>query len=324
MGVGIWTAVRTKTWTFAALLSVVLIMANIIVEPKVLSAANLPSTLAAFAPFALLGLASMPSILSGNSGIDLSVAPLMGFVNAVMVTRLLGGPLGDPWFAIPILLTIGLLVGALNGIAVTILRFPAVIATLCSYFVLNGATLLIVPTPVTAPAGNWSEALAGTIWGVPGALFSLAVPILFWLVLRRTTYIRNLLSVGDNEVAAFTSGVRVGVIRVLAYALGGLLAACAGIALTGLVRTADANISQTYILVALAAVAIGGVKLTGGSGGILGPLFGAAAIYFLSVLLTTLLVPSTWINVAYGSALLVALLVNSIGSSSTKKGAARV
>ncbi|WP_309713622.1 hypothetical protein, partial [Pseudolysinimonas sp.] len=53
-------------------------MANIIVEPKVLSASSLPSTLAAFAPFALLGLASMPSILSGNSGIDLSVAPLMG------------------------------------------------------------------------------------------------------------------------------------------------------------------------------------------------------------------------------------------------------
>jgi len=101
-------------------------------------------------------------------------------------------------------------------------------------------------------------------------------------------------------------------VRVGAYALGGVFAAAAGIALTGLVHTADANLSGPYVLVALAAVALGGVALSGGAGGMLGPLLGAASIYLLSLLLTSLRVSAEWVNVAYGAALLIAIVGNAL------------
>jgi len=304
----------TGTWRFAAILVVVLAAVNIVALPSMVGPSGLSSSLAGLAPFALLGMASAPAILSGHGGIDLSVAPLMGLVNVVMVTVFLGTPFESPFISVPILLALGAAVGAINGIAVAVLRFPAVIATLCTYFVLTGITLALVPTPVTAP-NSWVDALAGSIAGVPGALLTIAAPLVIWFVLRRTAYVDNLLLVGDNEIAAFTAGVRVVSVRVIAYALGGLFAAVAGIALTALVRTADAALSQPYVLIALAAVAIGGVKLSGGVGGLIGPLMGAGAIFLLSALLTTLRVPATWLSVAYGAALLLALLVNALAST---------
>jgi ribose transport system permease protein len=267
-------------------------------------------------------MASAPSILSGSGGIDLSVAPLMGLINAILVTRLLGTPLGEPWFAIPIVLGLGLAVGLVNGISVAVLRFPAVIATLCMFFVIGGITLWMVPSPVTAKP-NWTDGLAGTILGIPGGVVTIGLPLLLWAILRRTTFVETLLTIGDNEIAAFTSGIRVALVRVLAYGLGGMLAAVAGIALTGLVSTADPNLSKPYVLVALAAVAIGGVTLHGGSGGMVGPVLGAVSIYFLSILLSSLHVASTWTNVAYGCALLLALLVNHFVSRHVREGARR-
>ena len=311
-----------RTYAFAAALAIVLVVANFLALPALAQPSQIPSTLAGLAPFALLAMASAPSILSGSGGIDLSVAPLMGLVNAILVTRLLGTPLGEPWLAIPIVLGLGLAVGLVNGISVAVLRFPAVIATLCMFFVIGGITLWMLPSPVTAKH-NWTDGLSGTTLGVPGGVLTIGLPLLLWAILRRTTFVETLLTIGDNEIAAFTSGVRVAMVRVLAYGLGGMLAAVAGIALTGLVSTADPNLSKPYVLVALAAVAIGGVTLHGGSGGMVGPVLGAVSIYFLSILLSSLHVASTWTNVAYGCALLLALLVNHFVSRHVREGARR-
>ncbi|MGP3534873.1 ABC transporter permease [Microbacterium sp. RD1] len=305
-------------WSFAAVFVVIAIALNIVVLPSVAAVGQIPSTLAAFAPFALLGMASAPSILSGHGGLDLSVAPTMGLINILLVTGIVGGPLASPAVALPVCLLIGLAIGTINGLAVAVLRFPAVIATLCMFFVLSGLSLLLVPTPLTAPP-NWTDALATTFGPIPGAALTIGAPLLLWGALRATGYTRVLLAVGDNEVAAYTSGVPVWAVRVSAYALGGLLAAAAGIALTGLVRTADANLSGPYVLVALAAVAIGGVSLAGGSGGMLGPLLGAASIYLLSLLLTSMRVSAEWVNVAYGAALLLAVVGNAALSSTRRR-----
>ena len=115
-------------------------------------------------------MASTPAILSGGGGIDLSVAPLMGFTNILLVTHLFGTPLGKPLAAVPILLAIGAGVGAVNGVMVTKLRIPPVIATLGTYFVLSGIDLGLVPNPVTAPS-NWTNNVAQSIGHIPGALF---------------------------------------------------------------------------------------------------------------------------------------------------------
>jgi len=300
--------VRERTYMFVLGLSVVLLVANIIVLPAFAYPSQIPATLGTLAPLGIVGMASTPAFLSGGGGVDLSLAPLMGLVNIVMVTQLLNTDLGSPLIAVPIVLALGGAVGAVNGAIVTILRFPPVIATLCSFFVLAGVSLKLVPTPVTARP-NWTDSLAGSIGPVPGALVTIGAPLVLWLWLQRTAFHETLLSVGDNDATAFSAGVNVIAVRIWAYALGGLIAAVAGIALTGLVRTADANLTGTFVLAAIAAVALGGSNLGGGRGGLVGSLLGAASIFLLKNFLTAVGVSAFWFQAVYGAVLLFALLV---------------
>jgi ribose transport system permease protein len=300
--------VRYRPSAFAVVLMVVLIVANLIVRPSFLAPGQIAPTLGTLAPFAIAGMASTPAFLSGRGGIDLSIAPLMGFTNILLVTKLFGTVLGGPVFAVPMLLAIGAAIGAINGFMIARLRIPPVIATLGTYFVLSGIDLRLVPNPVTA-GPNWTNHLAGSIGPVPGALLTIGAPLLVWFALRRSPYVDSLLSVGDHDATAFSAGMNVDAVRISAYALGGMVAGIGGIALTGLVRSADAQVFTDYILVALAAVALGGTNLAGGRGGLLLSAIGAASIFLVSNLLTNLHASAYFIQVAYGGVLFIAVLL---------------
>jgi ribose transport system permease protein len=296
--------------TFSGVLAAVLLLVNIIVQPDFVASGQVAGTLGTLAPFAIAGMASTPAILSGGGGIDLSVAPLMGFTNILLVTKLLGTTFGGPLLAIPILLIIGALIGAINGVMVTRLRIPPVIATLGTYFVLSGVDLQLVPNPVTTNP-NWTNNLAGSVGPVPGAIITVGALILLWLALRRTPFVEMLLSVGDHDATSFSSGVSVDAVRIGAYALGGLIAGAGGIALTGLVQSADAQVFTDYVLIALSAVALGGTNMLGGRGGLVLSVVGAASIFLLDNLLTNLHASAYFIQVAYGGVLFIAVLLGS-------------
>jgi ribose transport system permease protein len=103
--------------------------------------------------------------------------------------------------------------------------------------------------------------------------------------------------------------MNVNAVRIAAYAFGGTISAIGGIALAGLVQSADAQVFTNYVLVALAAVALGGANLTGGRGGLLPSLFGAATIFLLENLLTELHASAYFIQVAYGGVLFLAVIL---------------
>jgi len=301
-------AARRRPAAFAGVLVVILIVVNTIVQPDFASWGQIAPTLGTMAPFAIAGMASTPAFLSGGGGIDLSTAPLIGFINILLVTKLFGTPFGSPFLAVPILLAIGALIGAINGVMIARLRIPPVIATLGTYFVLSGVDLDLVHNPVTA-SPNWTEHLAGSIGPIPGAVVTIGVPLLLWAGLRRTAFVESLLSVGDHDATAFSAGIDVNAVRIAAYALGGLIAAIGGIALTGLVQSADSQTFGTYLLVALAAVALGGANLAGGRGGLWPSVLGAGTIFLLENLLTDLHASAYFIQVAYGAVLFIAVIL---------------
>jgi ribose transport system permease protein len=144
---------------------------------------------------------------------------------------------------------------------------------------------------------------------VPGPLLLIVGPLILWLGLRLTPYLRQLYAVGANDTAAFSAGVNVAGVRLVAYVLDGLFAAVAGIALTVFLQTADATLSTQYTLVAIAAVVIGGTPIGGGRGGLLGSLVGAAVIYLLQNFLSEIHVSSTWLQVAYGAVFIGGLVL---------------
>jgi ribose transport system permease protein len=144
--------VTQRPSSFAVGLAVLLLVANVIAQPDFIAPDQIAPTLGTLAPFVIVGMASTLAFLSGGGGIDLSIAPLMGLTNIVLVTVLFGTSFGGPLLAVPILLALGALVGALNGVMVARLRYPPVIATLGTFFVLAGLDLRLVPTPSPPPA----------------------------------------------------------------------------------------------------------------------------------------------------------------------------
>jgi ribose transport system permease protein len=299
--------IRRRTFMFALLLSVALLIANVVALPDFGKPDNWVNNLRIFAPFALVAMASTPAIISGGGGLDLSVGPVTNLINVVLVVKLLPTSLGSPGIAIPLMLALGAGVGLINGVLVSVLRFPPVIATLCTFFVVSGIVLNIAPSPVT-PAVNWTTQLGGNFGPVPGPLLLILGPAVVWMALRLTPFHRLLYAVGASDSTAFSAGVNVASVRIVAYAIDGLFAAVAGIALTVFLQTGDATLGTQYTLVAIAAVVLGGTPIGGGRGGLVGSILGAAVIYLLQNLLSEAHVSATWLQVVYG-ALLVAGVV---------------
>jgi ribose transport system permease protein len=301
---------RSRYFAPALLLLAALMMVNLVIDPTIFRPSVLPETFATLAPFALAALATTPAVLSGGGGIDVSVAPLMTVVNVVLVTKLMpaSGSLANPALEFTLAVALGAAVGAANGVLVTRFRYQPILATLCTVFILVGLALKMAPSPVPAQQ-TWTDRFAHTVLGVPGGLIFIARPLTLWFLLGRTSWMQNLYATGGDDVAAYSAGVPVSQVRLLAYALGGAFAGLGGIALTAVLRSADASIASQYILIAVTAVALGGTNLAGGRGGLAGSLIGATIIYLIQNAATTLQVPSPWLNVVYGSVLLVAIIL---------------
>ena len=301
--------ISMRTWLVPAVLAALLVVANAFAQHSFLAWHSWPITLAELAPPALAAMAATPSILGGGGGIDISIAPLFTLVSVVIEVMLFGHGIRSAALVVPVAVLFGAAVGALNGALIAYGRFQPVVATLCMNFILSGLALAYAPAPVPGSTG-WIKALGSTVGGVPGALIPLAAALLLWLGLRRTPFVRTLAAVGGSETTAYTAGVNVLLVRTLAYCLGGALAGLAGLAIVAQLHQAeaDAGFVTPFILMAIAAAALGGTALSGGRGGPVGSLLGAAVIFLIENLLTACGLSSNWSQAAYGATLIAAVL----------------
>jgi ribose transport system permease protein len=302
---------RRNLYLFALLLSIAMLIVNITMQPNF----GPIRQLAGFAPLALAAIATTCAVLVG--GVDLSISAQMTLSSVVFIGYLTPAGLGGI-VAVPILLLLGAAVGAINGILVVVLRLQPIVATLASMFVITGVNLRLAPAPLILHE-SWVLDLAGSMWIIPGGVISIGVGLLIWYVFRRTAFGANVYAVGGNDATAYSAGIRVGAVRLLAYALGGVIAAVGGLALTALVSSIDASASMAYTLPAIAAVALGGVAITGGRGGMLGAVCGAAAIFLAQNMLSVFSVPSIWINLVFGLLLLFAVTMGAVMSAPRKR-----
>jgi ABC-type sugar transport system ATPase subunit/ribose/xylose/arabinose/galactoside ABC-type transport system permease subunit len=301
-----WRA-ADRAWLLPAVLAVALLVANVAVQHSFLYWSSWIVTFAELATPALAAMASTPAILGG--GIDISIAPLFTVVSVVIEVVLLGHGITSAAVILPVAVVFGAAVGAFNGVLVNYGRYQAVVATLCMNFILSGFALAYAPSPVSGTTG-WLTALGSTAWGIPGGLILIAVPLLAWFGLDRTPFVRTLRAVGGSETTAYTAGVNVAAVRTLAYTCGGAIAGLAGVAIVAQLHQAEADSAfvTPFILLAIAAVALGGTSLAGGRGGMLGSLLGAAVIFLIENLLAALNISSFWSQACYGAVLIVAIM----------------
>jgi ribose transport system permease protein len=310
---------RSNLW-LAVILTVVLFVVNIIVLPTILSPENFISTLALLAPLILIAMAATPSILSGGGGIDVSMGAMITFINVAMFTILPPMGIQNPVMVIVTLLLFGAAIGTISGLLVTVVRLQPIVATLGVNLILMGISIHLMPNP-TGRAADWLKSFAGYIGPIPAPVIIVAIALVLWGLLTMLPYHKALLAVGGDDRAAFSSGLNVTLIRTLAYTIGGFLAAFAAISITAFVGAGNTAVGANFTLIAIAAVALGGTNLAGGSGGMIGSLFGATAIFFIQKGLNTLEISSFWFQVAYGAILLAALASNSLIRMSAEKRA---
>ncbi|MFN8224791.1 MAG: ABC transporter permease [Gaiellales bacterium] len=289
--------------------AVALFVANAIAQPEFLSTSNWTTTLAVAAPFIVTAMAQAFPLMSGNGGLDLSVGPFASFISALTAAKLIPAGIDNIFLLLPVALAIGFAAGAINGWLIAYLRLPPIIATLGTFLFYSGASAELLPDP-GGEIPKWMITMNGDVGGVPGILIVLAGITVCWLLLSRTAYVRNLLAVGGDIRTAYTAGINVNLTRVVAYGLAGTLAALAGLLLTGLLQSGDAKVGGPYTVYSLTAVALGGIALAGGRGGLFGAAMGGVVLYLIQNLLTVAHVSVYQLDIANGVLLIGALAVN--------------
>lgn len=237
------------------------------------------------APLILAAMAITPTALAGQ-GVDLSVGPVLIFVNVVLVRFLFERGVNAPWKVVACALALGLAVQMLQAAVILLARIDPVIVTLGSFLVFAGLDLVILPQS-SGVAPDW---LAG--WGAGRAVVSplalvLVLVFVAWFLLSRTALFTALRITGANVRTAYVSGLPVTAIRLFAHAVSGVLVGAAGLAYTGLIGSGNPGQGTAFTLTAVTALVLGGTSLAGGRGGALGSVLAAIAVFLISYVLGT-------------------------------------
>jgi ribose transport system permease protein len=301
----------------------VMVVAMSLLSDKFLTIANQRNILLQISVNLCLSIGMTLIILTG--GIDLSVGAMLGLAGAVaagllkngLVLKIFGVVLQfTPFGAIVAGIFVGLALGWFNGFAITKFKLPPFVATLGMLSIARGLTMLWTGGfPVTDLGPKFGFIGAGFFLGVPMAVWiSAALVVIFYFICKRTTLGRYIYAVGGSEKATAFSGINVNRIKVWVYALGGALAAVAGLIVTARLDAADPKAGLGYELDSIAAVVIGGTSLSGGRGSILGTVLGCLIIGVLNNGLFLLDVSPFWQQVVKGFVILAAVAADKMGS----------
>lgn len=246
--------------------------------------------------------------------IDLSVGSIYGLTTMVMALIMRRGV--DPWLVLPMGLALGTALGLVNGLLSRALRIESIIITLGTLGVYRGLALVttngwpIVTLPKQHPFFTFlgSGMMAGAV-PVPGLVW-IGVSLVGGIVLAKTVFGRHVYGVGSSELAARVSGISVGRVKVQVLAISGFCCALAAALATGFLKSAVPLAGIGYELDVIAAVIIGGAKLGGGSGSILGSILGIILVGILTNGLLMIGVSAYWIQATSGLLIISAVAVD--------------
>lgn len=302
--------VRHRAILLAYLGMIALLLLTSLFSPGFLSPGHLRSiaVLAAFIGIVAIG---QTFVIIGG-GIDLSVPWVLNCA-AVLVTLLSRGQNGPLLWAIPLLIAAGAFVGAFNGLGIALFGIPPIIMTLAVNVILQGGILVYTGGAPPGMAPELIQFLAvGRIWSLPVIVFLwAALAALAAIILSKTAFGRHLYALGTSPIVAAFSGVPTLRTTVLTYMISGVTAALAGMLLTGYSGQAYLGMGDPYLFTSIAAVAIGGASILGGSGHYVGTIAGALVLTILTGLLPALNLSSGALLIVYG---LVILLTVSLAS----------
>ena len=311
----IWGAVVRYPALFGMpVLLIVFLMATVAIHPR-FDSFDAQSLAMAALPLACAAAAQAIVVISG--GIDLSIGSVMAVANVLAARTMNEASFSESlWLALAILAA-GAAIGAANGLLVIVSRVPDVIVTLTSGFIWGGVALLILEKPGGGAPLEFANLGTGSLiteW-LSNSLVLLVVSVaLVWIPVRMSRTGLRIYATGSDKIAAFRSGVNVEVARLLAYVLGGLFSAIGGLGLTMTTGIGSPHAGVLYTLSGLAAVVIGGVSLTGGRGGVVGPVIAAFVLTLIPADLIFLNIDPNFGQVIQGTLIVLVVMAGGLAT----------
>ena len=300
-------AAALQSWeTLLVVVAVAIFAINSFASPYFLSAWSLSDATFNFTEKAMIAFAMALVIIAGE--IDLSVASIVALVSTMM-GLMLQFDVGTPGLLVVGLLT-GLVCGVFNGLLVTLLNLPSIVVTIGTMSLFRGISYIILgdqafngyPTDFTFFGQGY------VVWVISFELVLFAVlAVVFGVILHKTSFGRTVYAIGNNPVAALFSGIRVNRVKLILFALSGLMAAVAGICLTSRLGSTRPSIATGWELEIVTMVVLGGVNILGGSGTIPGVVLAAIVMGLVTFGFGLLNVPGIVMSIFIGLLLILVI-----------------
>ncbi|MBE2274790.1 MAG: ABC transporter permease [Rhodobacteraceae bacterium] len=271
---GATTAVRLRRLSALPVFALIAVLAIVlgVASPHALSAQNLINILNQQVSLILVTVGQTIVVLT--AGLDLSVGSVVSLTTAIASH-------GTP-FAVPLAILAALAVGLVNAGGILRFGIHPILMTLSTMTAVQGLALLVRPIPGGTVPG-WMKTYAGAeILGLPLPVICAAVVVfLAAVVVSRSRFGLHLMATGASAQSALLGGVNTGRIILLAYLLSSLFACLGGLNLAARLASGDPLVGQPFGIDSIAATALGGTQLSGGLGGVAGPVVG---VLFLALL----------------------------------------
>ncbi|MHA6691478.1 ABC transporter permease [Devosia sp. A449] len=288
------------------LVAVAIFILNSFASPYFLNAYSLSDLTFNFTEKALIALAMALLIISGE--IDLSVAAIIALASTMMGLALQFG--ADTPVLIAVGVGVGILCGAFNGFLVTGLKLPSIVVTIGTMSLFRGIAFIVLgDQSFKGYPKSFSWLGQGYVWWViPFELvLFLVCAVIYYVLLHRTNFGRRIFAIGNNDVAARFSGVRVERVKFILFCLTGLMSGLAAVLLTARLGSTRPSIAEGFELEAITMVVLGGVSILGGAGSILGVVLAALIVGLVTFGLGLLNVPGIVMTIFTGSLLIVVI-----------------
>ena len=307
-----------KILTTAAKYSYVFILLLIIIfmsfaTDQFLTTSNILNVLRQASLLLIMALGMTMAMILGR-GVDMSLGAIVSISSCFAAQFFLrSSSVGEILLGILVGLAVGAACGVLNGLMITYLHLPAMLATYGLREILRGVAYAYMDgnvitniNPIISFLGN------GKIAGVfpTPVVMAFIFTLICTYFLKKTKTGRELYLTGSNPQAARFSGINVNKTVILGFVLSGVMAAVAGILYVGRLGAAEAEIGNDFHFQAVSAAAIGGVSFNGGSAKTYGVVAGALILTLLNNAQNLLQISSAWQGVIYGTVIIVAVLID--------------
>jgi ribose transport system permease protein len=307
-GTKVMRAIRAVPWAPVWLAIIVLwIASRWIVDPGFQSLDNVWSVATAGSFIAVAAAGQGLVVLTG--GIDLSV-PWVMTLGGILVTAWTNGSSTALIWAFPAVLVVGALIGAANGVGVTKLGMAPVIVTIAMNSIAQGIVLVYTKgTPKGSAPPVLRDVMTNKVAGIPIIVLVLVVfAVAVALGMTRTAPGKRTYAVGNSELVARLSGVRVPAVLIGVYAISGVCSVLAGMLLAGFSSQSFLGMGDQYLLPSIAAVVIGGASILGGRGHYAGSFGGALFLALLTAVLAAVSVSEATREIVFGVVILLAVI----------------